>query len=200
MMSCIFAAKEKTLKKSIKFRLVTSPFLVHKFNLIGHFLRRRSSIFLSMELPDGTKVPSKGISPNHSFKAFPLIRSVATMEKIAEDEEVELDNNLEFERKRKILIVEDDPSQARRERRDRRMSERRLSRNMTTTVLQPVTQDTLLFSSPSVTAFHGSSSVSRLARPMSRKDIFFSGSINIIDDPDKDEVPVPEFHSRYALS
>ena len=101
-----------------------------------------------MELPDGTKVPSKGISPNHSFKAFPLIRSVATMEKIAEDEEVELDNNLEFERKRKILIVEDDPSQARRERRDRRMSERRLSRNMTTTVLQPVSQDTLLFSSP----------------------------------------------------
>ena len=93
-----------------------------------------------MELPDGTKVPSKGISPNHSFKAFPLIRSVATMEKIAEDDEVEVnvENNIEFERRRKILIVEDnDPSQARRERRDRRMSERRLSRNMTTTYLQP---------------------------------------------------------------
>ena len=91
-----------------------------------------------MELPDGTKVPSKGISPNHSFKAFPLIRSVATMEKIAEDDEVEIENNIEFERRRKILIVEDtDPSQARRERRDRRMSERRLSRNMTTTYLQP---------------------------------------------------------------
>ena len=60
------------------------------------------------------------------------------MEKIAEDDEVEIENNIEFERRRKILIVEDtDPSQARRERRDRRMSERRLSRNMTTTYLQP---------------------------------------------------------------
>ena len=60
------------------------------------------------------------------------------MEKIAEDDEVEIENNMEFERRRKILIVEDnDPSQARRERRDRRMSERRLSRNMTTTYLQP---------------------------------------------------------------
>ena len=62
------------------------------------------------------------------------------MEKIAEDDEVEvnIENHMEFERRRKILIVEDnDPSQARRERRDRRMSERRLSRNMTTTYLQP---------------------------------------------------------------
>ena len=159
------------------------------------FLRRRSSIFLSMELPDGTKVPSKGISPNHSIKAFPLIRSVATMEKITEDDEVEVENNIDFERRRKILIVEDDPSHARRERRDRRMSERRLSRNMTTTLLQPVTQDSFLFSSPSATAFHGSASVSRLARPMSRKDIFFSGSINIIDDPDHEDIPPPEFHS-----
>ena len=150
--------------------------------------RRKSSIFLTMELPDGTKVPHMGISPNHSFKAFPLMQSVATMEKIAEDEEdslYEYETNYEIDKKRKIRIVENDPLQARRERRERRMSERRLSRNMTTTYLQPVRQDSFLFSSPSVKSFHGSASVSRLARPMSRKDIFYAGSINHVNDDEE---------------
>ena len=53
---------------------------------------------------------------------------------------------------------------------------------MTTTYLQPVRQDSLLFSSPSQKSFHGSASVSRLARPMSRKDIFYTGSIQQIQD------------------
>ena len=56
------------------------------------------------------------------------------------------------------------------------------SRIMTTTYLQPVRQDSLLFSSPSQKSFHGSGSVSRLARPMSRKDIFYTGSIQQIQD------------------
>ena len=156
--------------------------------------RRRSSLLLTMELPDGTRVPSKGVSPNHSFKAFPLMRSVATMEKIAEDEEESFyeeydeDTASEFERRRKILIVEDEPLQAaRRERRERRMSERRLSRVLTTTYLQPVRQDSFLFSAPSVTSFHGSSSAARLARPMSRKDIFYTGSIAQISDAEAED-------------
>jgi len=148
--------------------------------------RRRSSV-LTMELPDGTKVPSFGISPNHSFKAIPLIQSVATMEKIAEvveEEEVyeEAERNEEKGKKKKILFVEGDLLQARREARERRLSERRLSRNMTATYLQPVRQDSFLFSAPSVKSFHGSASVTRLARPMSRKDIFYAGSIKHLNE------------------
>ena len=135
-----------------------------------------------MELPDGTKIPSIGISPNHSFKAIPIIRSVATMEKIAEAEEDDFNENhseRNFHLKdQKFSTAEDSELvQARRVRRDRRMSERRLSRNLTTTLLQPSRQDSFIFSSPSVKSFQGSASSSRLARPMSRKDIFFSGSI-----------------------
>ena len=138
-----------------------------------------------MELPDGTKIPSVGMSPNHSFKAIAIIRSVATMEKIAEAEEDEFDENCEtnFEevKEKKLSLVEDsEVLQARRVRRERRMSERRLSRNLTVTVLQPLRQDSVLFSPPSVKSFQGSVSTSRLARPMSRKDIFFSGSIRNI--------------------
>ena len=147
-------------------------------------IRRKSSVLLTMELPDGTKIPSIGISPNHSFKAIPIIRSVATMEKIAEAEEDDfIENNSErhFDLKDPKLSVaaaeDSELVQVRRVRRDRRMSERRLSRNLTTTVLQPSRQDSFIFSSPSVKSFQGSASSSRLARPMSRKDIFFSGSI-----------------------
>merc|ERR1711923_174696 len=112
------------------------------------------------------------------------------MEKIAEDEEdsfYEYETNYEFDKKKKIRIVEDDPLQARRERRERRMSERRLSRVLTTTYLQPVRQDSFLFSAPSVTSFHGSSSAARLARPMSRKDIFYTGSIAQISDAEAED-------------
>ena len=92
-----------------------------------------------MELPDGTKIPSIGVSPNHSFKAIPIIRSVATMEKIAEDEEDDFDENCErnFEdvKEKKLSLAEDSELlQARRVRREARMSERRLSRNLTATV------------------------------------------------------------------
>ena len=45
--------------------------------------------------------------------------------------------------------------------------------------------DSFLFSSPSLKSFHGSASVSRLARPMSRKDIFYTGSINQINDDEE---------------
>ena len=48
-------------------------------------IERKESQVLTMELPDGTKVPA--ISANHSFKGLPIIRSVATMAKIAEDDE-----------------------------------------------------------------------------------------------------------------
>ena len=104
------------------------------------------------------------------------------MEKIAEAEEDDFnENNSErhFHLKgQKFSAAEDSELvQARRVRRDRRMSERRLSRNLTTTLLQPSRQDSFIFSSPSVKSFQGSVSSSRLARPMSRKDIFFSGSI-----------------------
>ena len=76
-----------------------------------------------MELPDGTKIPSIGISPNHSFKAIPIIRSVATMEKIAEAEEDDFnENNSErhFHLKgQKFSAAEDSELvQARRVRRD----------------------------------------------------------------------------------
>ena len=135
-----------------------------------------------MELPDGTKIPSVGMSPNHSFKAIAIIRSVATMEKIAEAEEDDFDENCErnFEdvKEKKLSLAEDSELlQARRVRREARMSERRLSRNLTATVLQPLRQDSALFSSGSVKSFQASVSGSRLARPMSRKDIFFSGSV-----------------------
>ena len=104
------------------------------------------------------------------------------MEKIAEDEEDDFDENCErnFEdvKDKKLSLAEDSELlQARRVRREARMSERRLSRNLTATVLQPLRQDSVLFSSPSVKSFQGSVSTARLARPMSRKDIFFSGSI-----------------------
>ena len=70
------------------------------------------------------------------------MKSVATMEKIAEDEEDVFNEGTKFESgKKKILFdLDHDPLQARKERRERRMSERRLSRNMTTTYLQPVRQ------------------------------------------------------------
>ena len=144
--------------------------------------RRKSSILLTMELPDGTKIPSIGISPNHSFKAIPIIRSVATMEKIAEAEEDDFDEDCErhFDdvKEKKFSLTEDSELlQARRVRRERRMSERRLSRTLTATILQPSRQDSVLFPSASVKSFQGSVSTSRLARPMSRKDIFFSRSI-----------------------
>ena len=104
------------------------------------------------------------------------------MEKIAEAEEDDFNENhseRNFHLKdQKFSTAEDSELvQARRVRRDRRMSERRLSRNLTTTLLQPSRQDSFIFSSPSVKSFQGSASSSRLARPMSRKDIFFSGSI-----------------------
>jgi len=143
-----------------------------------------------MELPDGTKIPSVGVSPNHSFKAIPIIRSVATMEKIAEAEEDDFDENCErnFEdvKEKKFSLLEDsEVVQARRVRRERRMSERRLSRTLTATVLLPSRQDSVLFSSASVKSFQGSLSTAKLVRPMSRKDIFFSGSIRNMTENDE---------------
>ena len=140
-----------------------------------------------LDLPEGTKIQS--ISNNHSFKGLPIIRSVATMAKIAEDEEYaendqykkvnEMDNesNKDAERRRERRVSE---------RRERRLSERRasmnkMSKNYSASYLQPVRHDSIVSSS----SMKGSESEARLARPMSRIDVFYTGSIRNISEEDE---------------
>ena len=98
---------------------------------------------IMMELPDGTKVPST-ISSSHSFKGLPIIGSVATMAKITEDEEYpeqnEDDENVEKGENINESLQEAEARKARRERRlsERRFSNTRISRNFSSSYLQPV--------------------------------------------------------------
>jgi len=148
---------------------------------------KKGSQLFSMELPDGTKVPST-ISTSHSYKGLPIIRSVATMEKIAEDDEYHDDNKKEVNKEGSKNETAQDVD-ARRARRERRLSERRQSttrigRNYSTPYLQPVRQDSII-SSTSIKSLKASESFSKIARPMSRIDIFYTGSIKNINEEDE---------------
>lgn len=152
-------------------------------------IERKGSQVITMELPDGTKVPS-AISSNPSFKGLPIIKSVATMAKIAEDDEYdqqkEHDADVEKEENKNESRLDAETRKARRERRlsERRMSSNRISRNYSTSYLQPVRHDSII-SSTSNKSLKASSSSLKLARPMSRIDIFYTGSIRNINEEDE---------------
>ena len=116
-------------------------------------------------------------SPEQICTGLPAIRSVATMEKIAEADECGEGQDRAGERQ------EEEGVAARRARRERRLTDRRLSAGRTlTAVWQPARLNSLT-SSPSLVSLRGSSSAARLARPLSRKDIFYSGSLRQLDQP-----------------
>ena len=99
------------------------------------------------------------------------------MEKIAEADECGEGRDRAGERQ------EEEGVAARRARRERRLTARRLSAGRTlTAVWQPARLNSLT-SSPSLVSLRGSSSAARLARPLSRKDIFYSGSLRQLDQP-----------------
>jgi len=149
---------------------------------------------LTMELPDGTKVPasSANLSNRNSFQGLSTIRSVGTMPKIAENEAYE--PNLEEEEE------EEDGNESQRERESpkKNTSIRRnlsvnlkapnakINRNFSTPHLRPirVRQDSIK-STSSINSLK--SSCSKMARPMSRIDIFYTGSIRNLDDEDDAE-------------
>jgi len=146
---------------------------------------------IMMELPDGTKVPST-ISSSHSFKGLPIIGSVATMAKITEDEEYpeqnEDDENVEKGENKNESLQEAEARKARRERRlsERRFSNTRISRNFSSSYLQPVrVRHDSIMSTTSNKSLKGSASSSKLPRPMSRIDIFYTGSIRNISEEDE---------------
>ena len=150
---------------------------------VSVLIERKESQVLTMELPDGTKVPA--ISANHSFKGLPIIRSVATMAKIAEDDEYD-EQEQDTEENKNESRLDAETRRARRERRlsERRMSTNRMSRNYSATYLQPVRHDSII-SSTSNKSLKGSVSSAKLARPMSRIDIFYTGSIRNISEEDE---------------
>ena len=113
---------------------------------VSVLIERKESQVLTMELPDGTKVPA--ISANHSFKGLPIIRSVATMAKIAEDDEYDEQEEQDKEENKNESRLDAETRRARRERRlsERRMSTNRMSRNYSATYLQPVRHDSIILS------------------------------------------------------
>merc|ERR1719318_785127 len=147
-------------------------------------IQRKGSQGLTMELPDGTKVPA--ISANNSFKGLPIIRPVATMAKITEDVEYDEQKEQDKEENKDGSRLEAENRRTRRERRlsERRMSSNRISKNYSANYLQPVRHDSIV-SSTSNKSLKGSLSSAKLARPMSRIDIFYTGSIRNISEEDE---------------
>ena len=102
----------------------------------------------TIEHPDGAKVVQ--VASTNSMKGLPVIKSVATMEKIAEDDEFDLQNEKEKVKEmeaRKLEAKQD--SEARKARRERRLSERRMSshklgKTYSSSFLQPVRHDTIV--------------------------------------------------------
>jgi len=143
---------------------------------------------LTMELPDGTKVPSSpaNLSKRNSIQGMPSIRSVGTMPKITEYEALE--PPIEEEEKE-----EESPTKKAKIRRNlsvhvnSTVKSDKLNRNFSTPHLRPIQlRQESMKSTESKDSLK--SSCSKIARPMSRIDIFYTGSIRNIDDEDFDDI------------
>jgi len=139
---------------------------------------------LTIELPDGTKVPSSPahLAKRNSIQGLPSIRSVGTMPKITEhetfeEEEKEEKSPTKHTKMKRNLSVHVNAT----------VSRDKINRNFSTPHLRPIQirQDSMR-STESKDSLKSSSS--KIARPMSRIDIFFSGSIRQIDDEEFDDI------------
>jgi len=148
---------------------------------------------LTMELPDGTKVPSSpaNLSNRNSFQGLPTIRSVGTMPKIAENEAYEPNLEEEDEDEDHEPYVRESPKKKANIRRNLSVNSAvtsgKINRNFSTPHLRPIQarQDSMK-STGSINSLKSSSS--KIARPMSRIDIFYTGSIRNIDDEELDDI------------
>lgn len=146
---------------------------------------------LTMELPDGTRVPSSpaNMSNRNSFQGLPTIRSVGTMPKIAENEAYE--DQEEEEEEDNDAYTKESPHKKTSIRRNlsvnSAVTSNKINRNFSTPHLRPIrTRQDSIKSTASNNSLKSSSS--KIARPMSRIDIFYTGSIRNIDDEDFDDI------------
>jgi MFS family permease len=146
---------------------------------------------LTMELPDGTKVPSSpaNLAKRNSIQGLPSIRSVGTMPKIAENEayephleegDIEEENYIKESPKKKTNIKRNLSVNS-------TVTNGKINRNFSTPHLRPIqTRQDSMRSTGSTNSLRASST--KIARPMSRIDIFYTGSIRNIDDEDFDDI------------
>lgn len=146
---------------------------------------------LTLELPDGTKFPSSSLLSNRSsLQGLPPIRSVGTMPKIAENETYESKNEMHNDNdtdKTSSISPKKNAHLKRNLSASNAIPSGKINRNFSTPHLRPmkIREDSLL-SIGSNNSLKSSSS--KMPRPMSRIDIFYTGSIRNIDEEEFDDI------------